>query len=240
MPEQTDHLVLLVVILAGMVRGITGFGGAMFMAPTLSLLISPVAAVIYALTLEAAAAVAMLPMVWRLIEFGPLAKVMLPAALFIPLGGWALVSLDPGLIGNMLALTVVAFSLLMLFGFRFREEPHLAVAVAAGSRSGVLFGATSMGGPPVILYFLSGPSRHDVIRADLMLYISALSVLALIVPWQAGQISGDTARQAALLVVPYLAGTWCGARFFSMLDDKMFRKITLLLMFSVSGAALLF
>ena len=46
--------------IGGLVRGATGFGGAMVMTPVLSVLLSPIAAVISALLLETFAAAPML------------------------------------------------------------------------------------------------------------------------------------------------------------------------------------
>jgi len=57
--ENQDLVVVAVVTLAGVMRGITGFGGAMLMAPPLSTMLGPVPAVVTALTLEAAAALVM-------------------------------------------------------------------------------------------------------------------------------------------------------------------------------------
>ena len=47
-----EIVVVAIVFLAGLMRGITGFGGAMLMAPPLSFLIGPVATVVTALVLE--------------------------------------------------------------------------------------------------------------------------------------------------------------------------------------------
>ena len=234
-----DPLVLVIVALAGIVRGVTGFGGAMFMAPPLSLLVSPVLAVIYALALEAVAAVVALPSVWRLLERRTLGLIGIPALFSIQVGGLLLVSLDAGLIRNLLAVTVMMFSVLLLFGFRYTEPPRRGPAAVVGGISGLLFGATSMGGPPVILYLLSGPSRHDVTRANLMAYISMASALALIVPWQTGQLTGSVALNAVTLTLPYLLGIGIGAKLFALVDERTFRRLTLAFMFSVSTFALL-
>lgn len=50
-----------IVSIAGLVRGTTGFGGAMLMTPILSVLIGPISAVVTALILETAAALVMFP-----------------------------------------------------------------------------------------------------------------------------------------------------------------------------------
>jgi uncharacterized protein len=54
-------LVIGTVAVAGLVRGITGFGGAMVMTPALSVLIGPTRAVVVALVLETSAAIQLLP-----------------------------------------------------------------------------------------------------------------------------------------------------------------------------------
>jgi uncharacterized membrane protein YfcA len=228
-----------IVALAGMVRGVTGFGGAMFMAPPLSLIVGPVQAVIYALFLEAIAALNMIPSVWRRLNLRTLAMVGLPALLCTPIGGFLLTSLKADVVRYCIAVTVILFSAALLIGFRYEGRPHPATSAVLGSISGVLFGATSMGGPPVILYLLSGPDPHDVTRANLVAYISAVSALALVFPWYQGVLTQDIAFNAALLIVPYLAGTWFGSRCFSFMSEKVFRSVTLALMMTTGLIALL-
>lgn len=234
-----DPLILAIILAAGLVRGISGFGGAMLIAPPLSVLIDPVSAVVHALALEAVAAVAVLPWIWRRLEARTLTLIGLPALAGIPLGGWLLVSLDAEIVGTLLAVTVIGFSTLMMMGYRHTAPPSRGPAAAVGAVSGLLFGATSMGGPPVILYLLSGPAGHATTRANLMAYISGACAVSLILPWQAGQITEATATSVALLVLPYLAGIWAGTRLFPLIEERLFRRLTLLLMISVSLFALL-
>lgn len=234
-----DPLILSIIALAGVVRGVSGFGGAMLIAPPLSILLDPVTAVLHSLALEAVAAVAVLPWVWRRLEARTLLMIGLPALVAIPAGGLLLVTLDPDPIRRLLALTVIGFSALMLLGLRFTGAPRRGPAAAVGAASGILFGATSMGGPPVILYMLAGPSGHETTRANLMAYISAASAVSLILPWQAGHLTGEVARSVGLLVPPYLLGIALGARLFPLIDERLFRKLALGFMLLVSGFALL-
>lgn len=232
--------VLLIVGAAGVVRGLTGFGGAMFMAPLLGLLLNPVVAVVYALGLEAVAAVTMLPAVWHLLNRPLLAVIALPAMLGIPVGGYLLVNLDPVVIRTVLSVTVMTFSILMLFGFRYHGQPRASTAGIVGVTSGLLFGATSMGGPPAIIYLLSGPWPHFVTRANLIAYISFASAFALVVPASSGHISLPTAAGLGIAVIPYLSGAWFGAQLFPLVNERIFRQLTLAFMFSVSTLALIF
>ena len=58
---MTELAAIAIVIFAGLVRGTTGFGGAMLMTPVLSVLYPPVSAVVIAHLLETAAALVMFP-----------------------------------------------------------------------------------------------------------------------------------------------------------------------------------
>ena len=60
--STNELMVIVIVTLAGFMRGVTGFGGAMLMAPPLSMLIGPVPTVVTALILETAAA--LVPVQW--------------------------------------------------------------------------------------------------------------------------------------------------------------------------------
>lgn len=237
--SATDLAVGTIVALAGLVRGVTGFGGAMFMAPPLSLLVGPVHAVIYALALEAAAALNMLPAVWKYLDRRTLALVGIPALITVPVGGFLLTSLPPEMLRRFIAVTVIVFSIAMLAGFRYTGRPRVTTSAFLGGLSGVLFGATSMGGPPVILYLLSGPDAPAITRANLVAYISIISALALLFPWIKGVLSGQVALNAVLLVVPYLVGTWLGSQLFSRLSEKTFRRLALCFMLTVGVASLI-
>lgn len=231
--------VIFIVMVAGFVRGITGFGGAMFMAPPLSLVLSSVDAVIYALALEAAAAAIMLPSIWRHLECRTVALLGFPAAASIPIGGLLLVSLDSNTLRTSLSLTVMLFSLLLIVGFRYSGTPKIETTTAVGALSGLLFGATSMGGPPAILFLLSGPAPYWVTRANLVAYISVTSGLSLLMPWYFGHIPPLLARNVAAAILPYFIGIFVGQLVFPMLNETIFRRFTLLFMFSVASVALI-
>lgn len=231
--------VLLVVALAGIVRGVTGFGGAMFMAPPLGLILSPVEAVLYALALEAVAAIFMLPTIHRHLEYRTLALLGIPALFAIPIGGLLLVNLDPEIIQVSLSLTVMFFSVLLAAGFRYSGQPRARTATVVGALSGLLFGSTSMGGPPVILYLLSGASPHWVARANLVAYISFASGLSLLAPWYLGYIPGYLMTGIAVAIPPYLIGISAGQHIFPLLDERAFRRVTLIFMFSMASLALI-
>lgn len=216
-----------VVMLAGIIRGMTGFGGAMLMAPALSLLLGPVAAVVTALMLETAAALVVFPDAWPRFNRRVLLYLTAPACVTVPIGGYLLVNLDAFVMRKVIAGVVVVFALALFSGLRYSGAPRPATSLALGSIVGVLLGATSVGAPPVILYLLAGSDSQAVIRANLTVFVTAISVIGLIMLSAIGAITIPVAAHAGLAVIPFLVGTWLGSRLFGKMNEFVARRIAL-------------
>ena len=169
----------LVAAAAGIVRGITGFGGAMVAAPPLALLLGPHVAVPVVLVLESVIAAPMLVKTRRQVQRGVIGPILLAACVTVPLGAFILVVAEPQLIRRAIAIAVILFALMLLRGWRYSHQPHIATSLAVGAISGAMTGATSIGGPPVILYLLSGPHSAETTRANLTLFIAVTSLFGL-------------------------------------------------------------
>ena len=223
-----------IVAAGGLVRGITGFGGAMMMAPMLSVLIGPVPTVVTALVSETAAALVMFPDALPKARWRTLIYLTLPALLTVPLGGYLLLTLDPGVARKMIAGVVVVSSLLLLLGVRYSGSPRAATSIVLGGLVGALLGATSVGAPPVILYLLSGPDPVAVTRANLTVFVTAISVIGLVMLAAAGAISAKLGISALAFSVVFLLATWLGGKLFVRLSETSVRRFALVLMLGVS------
>jgi len=237
--DLTQLAALGIVSAAGLVRGTTGFGGAMLMTPILSVLIGPVPAVVTALLLETAAALVMFPEALPKVRWRVLSYLTVPAIVTVPLGGYVLLNVDPAIARKMIAIVVVVFSGMMLLGLRYHGSPRPTTSIALGSLVGALLGATSVGAPPVILYLLSGPDPITVTRANLTVFVTAISVIGIVMLAVAGAITKPVGLAAAALTIPFLAFTWLGGKMFARLADHHVRRLALALMLGVSITSLL-
>lgn len=228
--QFADLAVVLVVLLAGFMRGVTGFGGSMVMAPPLSLLLGPVHAVIVALTLETTAAFVMFPKAWPLVRVRTLAFLTVPACFTVPLGGYLLLTLDPVFARRLIAAVVVVFSAILLSGYRYAGSPRPTTSVALGSLVGILLGATSVGAPPVILYLLSSSDPHRVTRANLTVFVTAISVIGLGMLVTVGALTVDFLLYALLLAPPFMLATWVGGLWFERARETSVRRFALAIM----------
>ena len=224
---------------AGIVRGITGFGGAMVMAPPLALLLGPKLAVPVILVLESVAAAPMLVQTRHLVHWKMIGAILLAACATVPLGVMALVAIDPTIIRRLIAITVIVFAFILLRGWRYAGRPRLATSVGLGAVSGTMLGATSIGGPPVILYLLSGPDSIETTRANLTLYVAVSSLIGAIMLWHQGVFDARAGWTSVWLAPAYYVGLLVGLRLFPRFTDTRFRQFTLFLLIVVSLGVLL-
>jgi uncharacterized membrane protein YfcA len=229
----------LVAVLAGVVRGITGFGGAMVMAPPFALLLGPKLAVPVVLLLESLAATPQVLETRRLVRWRVMGPMLAATCVTVSFGGYLLLTADALTLRRATALIVIVFSFLLLRGWRYSGAQKTSTGVALGGLAGAMLGATSIGGPPVILYLLAGPDRIDVTRANLTLFVFGSCIVGLAMLWVQGVLDHNALWTALWLAPGYYGGLVVGTRLFSRFNDARFRQFTLLLMIAVSTGILI-
>jgi uncharacterized membrane protein YfcA len=235
---ETLVLAGIVAAIAAVIRGITGFGGAMVMAPPLALLLGPRVAVPVTLLLEGFAAMPMLTQTRSLVRWPLIGPILAAACVLIPLGSYVLVMADALTLRRAIAVAVIACALLMLSGQRYSGH-RLSTSVGLGALSGAMTGAIGIGAPPVILYLLSGPDPVATTRANLTFYLVGISLAALVMFWMQDVLDQRCVLIALVLAPGYYCGLVVGLRLFSRFNDTRFRQFTLLLLITVSTGILL-
>lgn len=231
-------LAAIVAALAGVIRGITGFGGAMVMAPPFALLLGPLVAVPVVLLLEGIAAAPMLVQLRHEVRWRVIGPIIAAAYATMPIGTWILVTADALLMRRVIAAVVIVFSLVLLLGWRYAGKQRLATGVGLGAVSGTMLGATTLGGPPVILYLLAGPDPIEATRANLTYYLGALCLAGLALLWLNGVLGAAALLLAAVLAPGYYLGMVVGIRLFARFNDRRFRQFTLAFMLLVATGIL--
>jgi uncharacterized membrane protein YfcA len=223
-------IVLAIALTGGVVRGVTGFGGSLVMTPPFALMFGPQFAVPVVLLLEGFVAAPMLHEAARSVNWRVMAPISLAACVMVPAGGYLLVTADPQMLRRAIAFTVIVFSLLLLAGYRYAGSRGTGASLALGVLSGTMLGATGIGGPPVILYLMSGPDPARVVRANLVLYVTVISVAGLVMLWTRGLLNTDSVLFTLLLAPFFYGGVIVGKRLFSRFSEQRFRQFTLVLM----------
>ena len=86
-------------------------------------------------------------------------------------------------------------------------------------------GAAQVGGPAVVTYWLGSPHAPAIVRANIILYFSISTAIAM-VSYFAGGVLTMTVLRLALVVGPvYGLGLFIGSRLFGVADEAIFRRI---------------
>src|SRR3954469_18964990 len=134
--EPRIYAAMAVAALAGLVRGFSGFGGAMIYMPLIAAIYDPrIAAVTILLVDTVSATPFAIPEVrrctWR--EVGPLSVAM---AAGLPIGVWLLIVLDPIMLRWFIAVMVLSLVPLLASGWRYHGAPRLPMTIGVGLFSG--------------------------------------------------------------------------------------------------------
>lgn len=162
-----------------------------------------------------------LPFVYKEADWKALRLLLLGVLPGTPLGAYCLAALParPMTVAvNVLALVLTA---MLFFGFRLKRAPGPAQTCAVGALTGLINGASANGGPPAILFFLSGPQSAAVGRASLIAFFLFTDVLASLFYWGYGLLSGTTFQFAGIFLPCMVLGIWLGSRWFRRTDEAV-------------------
>ena len=228
-----------IAFLAAACESLTAFGFALVMVPLLSLAWEVKPAVVTSTLLGTLLLMPLLYEVRGHVRFGWVAPLLIGSFAGIPAGVLVLDRIDASALEIVVACVVIVAGLLVYLSPRLSlERPIAPLSLLVGGMSGALRAATSMGGPPAVLYVLTFEREVERFRAMLLALFVPSSLLTIAGLAIAGQISGDvlTATAAGLPAVALgaLVGRWARAR----ASQDVFRLAVLALLFASSGAVL--
>jgi hypothetical protein len=228
-----------VMFVAAFIRGYTGFGSSLLWVPSLSLVLPPVAVVPVTFMLELAVSLHLLPSIRHDVHWASLRWIWLGAAVGVPLGLAAIVSLPADMTRGAVAVTVIVAALLLWRGRLLGGTLSWRGTASVGLVAGLLTGGVGIPGPPVFLYYLSAPLAHRTSRASIIAYLLGLAPVACLFAYANGMLDGTAVLRAALLLPVVLAGSWLGAHAFHRADPEKARRWTLILLLAIGAALLL-
>lgn len=230
---------LVVVFLAAIVRGYSGFGFSALLVASLSLFLAPAEVVPIALMLEITASLHMLPKVWKDVDRRLVGWLFLGAAAAMPLGIHLLATLPVMSMRTTLYIVCLGAAVAIWRGLKIRNGHGVGYIVGAGLISGVVNGATAMGGLMVVIFLLTGSITAAVMRASLIAFFLILDLYATALMGAENLLTGDVLLRLVIFIPPLLAGNMLGHRRFIVAAPESFRRYTLILLVILSGGGLL-
>lgn len=229
MNAETLIGVALIAFLAAVCQSVTAFGFALVMVPLLTLVWEVKPAVVTSTLLSTSFMIPLLYEVRARTEPRAITPLLAGSVVGVPVGIVVLSQVDATVLQLTVAGTVLLASLTLSWPPRLSaEQPNVMTAFAAGGLSGALRAATSMSGPPVVLYVLSRFGDDvDRFRANVLGVLLPGSLVTIAGVALAGLIDGEILLACLAAAPTMIAGTVIGSRLRSRFQPKVFRRVVL-------------
>lgn len=230
-------LLVLAAVMAGLVRGFTGFGTAMVYLPVAGQVLDPVPALV---TLVIIDFIGPIPAVPRAIREGhPRDVLRLVGGLVVgaPIGVAILLVLSPDIFRTAVSLISLALLVALVSGVRYHGTVTRPMIYGIGALSGLLHGAAGLPGPPVILLYMARPLPVQVIRASVLLFLFLADIVVFTIFGIRGLLTAEPVLVGIVLILPYLAAVMIGARVFDPKHATLYRgaAYTIIAVSALSG-----
>lgn len=223
-------LAAFIIFLAAVVQGATSFGFSLIALPLLGLLfelkVVVPTLVIFSIVLNLIILIK-LRVRPKLKEIGLLT---LFAILFIPVGVELLIFVDEAILKAGVSILLIGIAIIMLKGYKLNITNKTLSYVITGILSGVLNGAVSLSGPPVVVLLANDNKNKDEFRSSLTFLFFTLNIVTIIIYMSRGLFNNPTLTQMLYLLPVMVIGTFLGIVLGNRIDDVKFKKIVLVLL----------
>jgi hypothetical protein len=223
---QSLALLFTAALVGGVVRGFAGFGGPMVFLPFATSVLGPSAAVWVVIAVDIVVSARFLPAVRGLYRSHVVLPLGIGTLVTLPLGTWALVSLDAVVMRRVICAAILLAALIMLTGWRWRRELARWQWIAVGAVAGLVLGITSLA-VTAALFLQSGKTTAAEARADFMVWVFVVNIaLLVVIAAQAGMPTGLWPAMAASAPA-YFVGMAVGTAVYGRLSDATGRRLVL-------------
>lgn len=224
-----------IALIAGFVKGAVGFAMPMIMMSGFSAFLQPEVALAglilptFATNLSQAFRQGIAPVRAAVVTYR---RILTATLIFILVSSFFVRAIPQDLFLLLLGLPITGFALLQLIGVNLAlrlEHRHRAESIL-GAIGGLYGGVSGIWGPPLLVYLLSiGAGKLETVRVQGVVFLIG-SVVLFFAHVNSGVVNAQTLLFSALLAIPALAGQFAGTRVQDRLDQRVFRRWTLILL----------
>lgn len=214
----------LIIFMASLLQAITGFGLVIITAPLMMLFYDVKVTVLIMALIGWTASVVQLPFVWRdsnkkmvlYLVAGYMASQYIGLMIYTSIPNrWLKIAI--------VVFIVISLLLLRFSHYQFRQCPRNTVAT--GFLSGITAVTTSMGGPPLILYFAYSPMSQNELRGTSITFFLLSGALTLGTYFLGGVSLDVAASESRYLVPAMILGILAGQWLYPRVSPALFRRL---------------
>lgn len=233
-PATIIVLGLLIVFIASVAQGLTGFGFALIAVPLLSLLLPFDQVVPVVVSLGLITNVLMLFKLYRDVELRKIWLLLVFGFVGIPIGGYMLLAVPANILQLIVSILVLVFAILLLMRISYPIRNEYVAFPFVGLLSGVLNGSISVSGPPLVLFLANQGKDVDVFRSNLVVYGFFLNVFTLGMFAYQGFLNQEVISITLVACIAMALGTGLGMLLAKRVNQEMFKKIVIYLLMGSS------
>lgn len=222
---ETIIALSLIIFIASVVRGFTGFGLALVAVPLIQFFM-PVS--------DTAVFIAMINAIFSIIYFRrsreivrdqPLGRMALWTGIGVAAGTLILKYINPAYIQLVWGVLIILIVIALARGVDFRINSDASALTLSGLLGGVLAGATGITGPPVAIILASLKTPKEKFNALISVFILFAVSYALVFYLISGLVRAETFLLALCSVPALLAGLYTGDRLVSRISQQSFTRV---------------
>jgi uncharacterized protein len=227
MPLDALVWILLIAFLAGLIQGVTGFGSVLLSLPLVMLWLDVRTAVPVTTLFGAVLTIGLLVPLRGHLDWRKILPLLLGSLPGIPLGVMLLVHLEALWIQRFIGLILLLYSLWGFFTPSRTRELRGAWPYGFGFLGGLMGGAVSASGPPVIVYATLQPWSKDALKATLQGFFLFSGIVTIFFQAREGLLTGPVLRIFLFSIAPILTGVWLGHVLYGKLGEHSYRQLVL-------------
>ncbi len=228
---------ILIVAMASCSQTISGFGFTLVSVPLLAIVMPPLQAVSLAILISTPLAIVRSTREWKDVSWPSAKRLGLASLIGMPLGIALTSHLPDRPLRLIIGVAVAVAGVALATGFRIRSESP-SVDLVAGFVSGVLATTTGTNGPPLVIALHSRRVAPVIFRATLVVVYLFANVVSLALFWYYGRLNGNAVKLTGITFVPMLLGNALGTSLVPKVNDKLFHRLILGLLFLSAGSAI--
>ncbi|APX90732.1 hypothetical protein BV394_14245 [Brevirhabdus pacifica] len=219
------YLLVAAALIAGLLRGFSGFGSAMVYLPIAAQVLPPIWVLTTLIMMDLLGPIPSVPKAWRAGDPRDVMRLGLGTLVGLPLGIALLVLMAPETFRYVVSFLTLALVAALAGGVRYNGQMDRRMVYGTGGVAGVVGGAVGLGGPPVIMLYMASPLPAERIRANILMYLMVFDVLTLGAYLVSGLLVFKAILLGLMLAVPFLVAVQVGAWMFNPAHGRLYRAV---------------
>ena len=220
----------IIILVASMVQGATSFGFSLLALPLLSLLYDLKIVVPTLVFLSLFLNITIFFKLKIKPNFKEITLLGIFAIIFIPVGVQMLVFVEERTLKLLVSVLLIMISIIMLSGVQLKIKNKSLSYIITGILSGILNGAVSLSGPPIVVLLANDNKNKNEFRSTLTFLFIILNIVTIALYFVRDIFNQPEFTKLFFLLPIMIIGSYLGIYLGNKIDENKFKKIVLVLL----------